>query len=194
MLVPVKRTCQETSAGRIGIGLCQGDPLWHPLGSFCLKWTDLMERNEMTEKATIVVDYREEGRQHDSFQHLRIVDLSFDDVLARLRKAIQNEDIMVLHEVDAQAILGKSNYKIGPARQILFFHPRIMARLLHGDTSALLEAPLKFSVIGSGDKVFVRWQDPAPNFARYGSETLTELGNELSAVCKRIADAALGGK
>jgi len=152
-----------------------------------------MERNESNESANvIVVDYREEGRLQHSFQHLRITDLAFDDVLVRLRNAIQDENIMVLHEVDAQAILGNSNYKIGPARQILFFHLRLMARLLHGDTAALLEAPLKFSVIGSGDRVFVRWQDPEPSFARYGSESLAELGSELSMVCKRIAYAALG--
>src|ERR1700742_4991270 len=151
-----------------------------------------MERNESNESANvIVVDYREEGRLQHSFQHLRITDLAFDDVLVRLRNAIQDENIMVLHEVDAQAILSRSNYKIGPARQILFFHLRLMARLLKGDTSALLEAPLRFSVIGDGDQVFVRWQDPAPNFARYGSEALTRLGVELSATCRRIADKAL---
>ena len=141
---------------------------------------------------TIVVDYREEGRRHEAFQHLRTTKLAYEDVLNRLRHEIQAEDIMVLHEVDAQAILSRSNYKIGPARQILFFHPRLMARLLKADTSALLEAPLKFSVIGDGDQVFVRWQDPAPGFARYGSEALTRLGVELSATCQRIADKALG--
>jgi uncharacterized protein (DUF302 family) len=152
-----------------------------------------MERDEFDDNSTaIVVDYREEGRRHKQFQHLRISDLAFDDVLDRLRNAIREENVAVLHEVDAPAILGKSNYRIGPARQILFFHPRLMARLLREDTAALLEAPLKFSVIAGGSQVFVRWQDPAPSFARYKSEALTELGIELSTVCKRIVDVALG--
>jgi uncharacterized protein (DUF302 family) len=121
-----------------------------------------MKSEAMNDSGRIVVSYREEGRVHERFQHLRVTDLVFDEMLKRLRSAIEREDIMVLHEVDAQAILNRSNYAIGPARQILFFHPRLMARLLQGDTSALLEAPLKFSVIQGEDKVFVRWQDPAP--------------------------------
>ncbi len=151
-----------------------------------------MKPEARDESATIIVHYRDEGRVHAPFQHLRVTELAFEDVLKRLRSAIEGEDIMVLHEVDAQAILKRSNYAIGPARQILFFHPRLMARLLQGDTSALLEAPLKFSVIESGNKVFVRWQDPAPSFARYESPELAALGSELAGVCQRIADEALG--
>jgi uncharacterized protein (DUF302 family) len=140
----------------------------------------------------IVVDYREAGSVHEPFQHLRKTDLAFDDVLERLRAAIKAEDIMVLHEVDAQAILARSAYRIGPARQILFFHPRLMARLLAADTAALLEAPLKFAVVAGADGVSVRWQDPRLNYARYANPELATLGQEFSEVCKRIADAALG--
>jgi uncharacterized protein (DUF302 family) len=141
--------------------------------------------------STIMVDYREEGRRHEDFQHLRMTRLDHETVLQRLRAAIQAEDIMVLAEVDAQAILGRSHYAIGPTRQILFFHPRFMARLLAADTAALLEAPLKFSVIQGDGEVAVRWQDPLPGYARYGNEALTALGVELAFACERIADAAL---
>jgi uncharacterized protein (DUF302 family) len=139
----------------------------------------------------ISVDYREEGRRHEDFQHLRMTNLDNDTVLARLRSAIMAEDIMVLAEVDAQSILGRSGYAIGPTRQILFFHPRLMARLLAADTSALLEAPLKFSVVAGDAGVAVRWQDPRPGYDRYGNAALTELGAELAKLCERIADAAL---
>lgn len=140
---------------------------------------------------TIRVAYREEGRRHDGFQHLRMTALDYETVLRRLRTAIQAEDMMVLAEVDAQAILARSNYEIGPTRQILFFHPRFMARLLAADTSALLEAPLKFAVIEGERGVAVRWQEPRQAFERYSAEALAALGEELSALCERIVGAAL---
>jgi uncharacterized protein (DUF302 family) len=142
--------------------------------------------------AAIVVDYREAARRHEPFQRLATTTLPFDEVIERLRSAIQGEDIMVLAEVDAQAILARSHYEIGPARQILFFHPRLMARLLSADPSALLEAPLKFAVVAGADgAVSVRWQDVRLNYGRYGNPELAELGAELTEACERIADAAL---
>ncbi|MGY3608182.1 DUF302 domain-containing protein [Bradyrhizobium sp. Leo121] len=138
----------------------------------------------------IVVDYLDNGKRHEPFQRLRTTSLAFDDVLEGLRLAIEAADILVLHEIDAQAVVQRSNYQIGPTRQILFFHPRFMARLLAADPSALLEVPLKFSVIaGSGGQVFVRWQDPECHFARYQNAELSQLGRELSATCERIAGA-----
>jgi uncharacterized protein (DUF302 family) len=140
----------------------------------------------------IDVDYSDGGRQHEPFQYLRSTALPFKEVLERLRAAIREEDVMVLQEIDPQAILARSNYVIGAMRQLLFFHPRLMARLLDADPSALLEAPLKFSVIaGREGLVHVRWQDPAPAFARYGEPALAKLGDELADLCRVIADAAL---
>ena len=148
--------------------------------------------------AFVTVDYVEHGRRHARFQHLRVTTRSFDEVLERLRQAIVAADLMVLHEIDPQAILARKGYGIGRARQLLFFHPRLMARLLAADPSALLEAPLKFSVIegtgieGAGGRVSVRWQDPMESFFRYGHEDLSYLGTELDTLCTEIADAALG--
>jgi uncharacterized protein (DUF302 family) len=147
----------------------------------------------MTEAAqTIMVDYHEDGRQHEPFQHLRITNLPFGDILDRLRDAVRAEDLWVLHEIDPQAILGRIHYAMGEARQILFFHPRLMARLLEADPSALLEVPLKIAVIvGDAGRVSVRWQDPADSFARYGNAALAALGVELAPLYERIVAAAL---
>lgn len=102
---------------------------------------------------------------------------------------------MVLHEIDPQAILARSHYVIGAMRQLLFFHPRLMAPLLGADPSALLEAPLKFSVIaGPEGQVHVRWQDPVAAFARYEDPTLAKLGEDLTSLCLLIVDAALNSR
>jgi hypothetical protein len=42
----------------------------------------------------------------------------------------------VLHEINPQMLLARGGVEIGAARQILFFHPAIMARLLAADSSA----------------------------------------------------------
>jgi uncharacterized protein (DUF302 family) len=109
-----------------------------------------------------------------------------------LRDAIIANDVWVLHEIDPQMLLRKGGYAIAAARQILFFHPRLMARLLSTDTAALIEAPLKFAVTElEGGGVAVRWLDPEAAFARYKHPELTSLGNELAQLCARIADQAL---
>ncbi|MBV9459518.1 MAG: DUF302 domain-containing protein, partial [Bradyrhizobium sp.] len=93
----------------------------------------------------------------------------------------------VLHEINPQMLLHRGGYEISPARQILFFHPRLMARLLEADAAALLEAPLKFAVIGfPGGRTQLRWLDPRQAFARYGSTALSELGDELAGICEDI--------
>jgi uncharacterized protein (DUF302 family) len=139
----------------------------------------------------VIVDYRETGSHHEGFQNLRMTNLPFDLVVERLRAAIVAEGIIILAEIDSQAVLAEANYKIGPARQILFYHPRLMARLLAIDTAAYLEAPLKFAIIEGDRQVSVRWHYPAPAYASYSSDLLADLGEELSQVCKLIAAKAL---
>jgi uncharacterized protein (DUF302 family) len=110
-----------------------------------------------------------------------------EEVVTRLKERIVAADLWVLHEIDPQMLLHRGGYQIGPARQILFFHPRLMSRLLAADTAALLEAPLKFAVIGFSERrTGLRWLDPREAFSRYGSHTLAGLGNELAGICEDI--------
>jgi len=98
----------------------------------------------------------------------------------------------VLNEINPQMLLARGGYEIEPARQILFFHPDLMARVLAADPSALLEVPLKFAVIGLPEGgVTIRWQDVAHVFARYGNPRLAMLGRELAVTTQGIVNAAL---
>lgn len=110
----------------------------------------------------------------------------------RLKERIVAADLWVLHEINPQMLLHRGGYDIGPALQILFFHPRLMSRLLTADSAALLEAPLKFALIGfPAGRTELRWLDPRKAFARYGSPALAALGDELAGVCEGIV-AGLG--
>jgi hypothetical protein len=51
------------------------------------------------------IDYHEDGRSHEPFQNLRFSQLPFIEVLERLRRAIAAEQLLLLHEIDPQAIL-----------------------------------------------------------------------------------------
>ena len=100
---------------------------------------------------------------------------------------------MIRHEIDPQAILQRAGHSIGAARQLLFFHPDLLVRLLQADQSALLEAPLRFAVMELPDgAVTIRWFNHALSFARYDNPALTNLGRELAATCERIVSDAFG--
>lgn len=130
------------------------------------------------------------GEAVAAFQHDRTTALPFEAVLTRLRQAIEAAGLWVLHEIDPQKVLQRGGYEIGPARQILFFHPDLMIRLLQANPAALLEAPLKLAVMQQPDGyTMIRWQNPAVAFGRYGNPVLTEMGQDLASRCGRIVTA-----
>jgi uncharacterized protein (DUF302 family) len=129
----------------------------------------------------------EYGEAIATFQQARITTLPFEEALTRLRQAIEAAGLWVLHEIDPQKVLQRGGHEIEPARQILFFHPDLMVRLLQANPAALLEAPLKLAVMQRSDgTVTIRWHDPAAAFARYGNPVLTEMGQQLAARCEQI--------
>lgn len=129
-----------------------------------------------------------------AFQHARITTLPFEEALIRLRQAIEAAGLWVLHEIDPQKVLQRGGHDIGSARQILFFHPDLMVRLLRANPAALLEAPLKLAVMQQPDgTVTIRWHDPATAFGRYGNPVLTEMGQDLASRCEQIVTAIQEG-
>lgn len=144
--------------------------------------------------AGIAIEYGKPGRAAASFQRSETSTVSFAAVVAALRREIECAGLLVLHEIDPQTILKNGGHTIGATRQILFFHPDLMVRLLEADQAALLEAPLKLAVMEQPrGAVVVRWLDPAAAFARYGNPALVELGRDLAAACERIVAASLDG-
>ena len=118
---------------------------------------------------------------------------SFDQVTADLRAAIVAKDLWLLQEIDPQALLRREGIEIRRAVQFLFFHPRLMRRLLEADSAAVVEAPLKVAVLDISDtEVMVRCVDPGSAFARYENPALVVLGLELRVICREILRQASG--
>lgn len=114
--------------------------------------------------------------------------LGFDETLARLRAAILAEELWILHEIDPQMLLAREGHRIGAARQLLFFHPRYMVRLLAANPFAVIEAPLKIAVLELPDgRVLLRHPDSAAALAAYPG--LEELAREIREIYPRILAA-----
>lgn len=110
---------------------------------------------------------------------------NFEETLRRLKAAIEAEEVWLIHEIDPQLLLLRGGYSILPTRQLLFFHPRYLARLLEGDPSGLIEAPLRLVVWASPDgRVRLRYPEVAKAFSRYPA--LEALGHELDSLCQRV--------
>lgn len=137
------------------------------------------------------VAYRPMPATPSAHQHSRSSQARFEAVVASVKTAIGDSDFWLLHEIDPQSLLAKGGYAIAPTRQLLFFHPDYMVRILSAVPAALLEAPLKFAVMDLGNEVVLRWLDPAHAFGRYGDSKLAALGDELAAKCEAIAAEAL---
>ena len=120
-----------------------------------------------------------------SFQHINLSAFSFEVTVNRLKNAIEAESLWLLHKIDPQILLKRGGFEIFATRQLLFFHPRYMKRLLAIDPNALIEAPLKFVVMQMPDGlVTVRYTKVEIQFNRYsGFEELTE---ELANICERL--------
>lgn len=78
-----------------------------------------------------------------------------------------------------------SPMQIFPARQLLFFHPRYMSRLLRADARAIPEVPLKIVVMSdAAGSVFLRGPNISLALDRYRG--ICQLGEELAVWCADI--------
>ena len=112
----------------------------------------------------------------------------FDQTIARLKEAIAAQDLWLIAEIDPRMLLARAGLAIQPARQLLFFHPRYMERLLRADARALQEVPVKIVVMADASgHVVMRGPEMRAAFDRYADAR--SLGEELSMLCGKIVAA-----
>lgn len=112
----------------------------------------------------------------------------FEETLNRLKLAIDAEGLWLLHEIDSQKLMMREGHRISPLRQLLFFHPRYLVRLLEGNPDALLEAPLRMIVHERIEGRVLLYLPPvAENYGRFPG--LEQLGLELDNICQRVVTA-----
>lgn len=123
------------------------------------------------------------------FHTMAVSEYGFDDTVEMLKGAIEKQNLMVIHEINAQKMLRMVGVQTKGMKQLLFFHPRYMKLIRGANPNGAIEAPLKILVMERPDgKVIVRYVKPTYLFGRY--DGLEEIGEELESVVGKIVETA----
>ncbi len=123
--------------------------------------------------------------QAPEFQTVVASQYAFDDTVAMLKGAIEGENLMVIKEIDAQKMLRMVGVKTKGIKQVFFFHPRFMKRIMSANPHATIEPPLKIAVMETPKgTVIVKYIKPTYLFGRY--DGVEAIGNELEALLVKI--------
>lgn len=119
------------------------------------------------------------------FQVARPSSYSFDETINRLKDAIESENLMVIKEINAQQMLRMVGVKTKGMKQLLFFHPRYMKKIIQKNKNAGIEPPLKVLVMEKPNgKAMVKYIKPTHIFGKYAG--LDGVGQELEELIQRI--------
>jgi|SRR5215813_8162235 len=100
------------------------------------------DKNAKIETWLKPVSYAKLAAVSHASQRWRICPFPVEEVIGRLRSAIEAASFWNLHEIDSQALLSHEGYAISPARQLLFFHPRPVVRILQEHSTRPVESHL----------------------------------------------------
>ncbi len=137
-----------------------------------------------------------QAQEHDMSKMMKLPDsqamvvsaYDFNDTVELLTAAIEEQNLMVIKEIDAQKMLKMANKQVGGMKQLLFFHPRYMKRVLEANPMGTIEPPLKIAVMERPDgKVIVKYIKPSSLFGKYSG--LEEIGKELDEIVTQITDS-----
>ena len=112
----------------------------------------------------------------------------FNETVEILAGAIEEQNMMVVKEIDAQKMLRMVNKKVPGMKQLLFFHPRYMKRIIETNALGAIEPPFKIAIMERPDgKVMVKYIKPSSVLGKYAG--LSDLGSELDKIVAEIASA-----
>ena len=113
---------------------------------------------------------------------------SFSETVDILKGAIEEQNLMVIHVVDGQKMMRMAGKKTGGMKQIFFFHPKYMVKVLEANQMAGIQIPLKLIVMEKNGKVMIRYFMPSYILEPYkGTENVAKELDEI--VNKIIAEA-----
>jgi uncharacterized protein (DUF302 family) len=139
----------------------------------------------MSAMATLLSDVEYAPASSPPFHSVVVSVLDFEATVSRLKQAITDMDLWLISEVNPQMLLERGGYAIRPARQLFFFHPRYLVRLLSADPAAVVEIPLKLVVLQMPDgSVSVRHHQVKEVLSRYRGTS--ELAAELAEISSKL--------
>ncbi|MFQ5677043.1 MAG: DUF302 domain-containing protein [bacterium] len=110
---------------------------------------------------------------------------SFDETVDILTGAIEEQNLMVIHIIDGQKMLRMAGKNVKGMKQIFYFHPKYMRKVMEANQEAAIQIPLKFIVMEKPDgKVVVRYFMPSKALAGYSGEEA--IAKELDGLVDNI--------
>jgi uncharacterized protein (DUF302 family) len=113
---------------------------------------------------------------------------SFSETVDMVKGAIEQQNLMVIHVIDGQKMLKMGGKDVGGMKQLFFFHPSYMKKVIEANSMAAIVIPLKMIVMEKDGKVMVRYFMPSTVLKPYkGTEAIAkELDTKMTKI---IADA-----
>jgi len=110
---------------------------------------------------------------------------SFSETVDILKGAIEEQNLMVINEIDAQKMLRMAGKQVNGMKQIFYFHPKYMKRVMEANAAAAIQIPLKLIVMEKPDgKVVIRYFKPSVILNKYKGEEA--ISKELDALLVKI--------
>ncbi|MFQ5639664.1 MAG: DUF302 domain-containing protein [bacterium] len=110
---------------------------------------------------------------------------SFDETVDILKGAIEEQNLMVIHVIDGQKMLRMAGKEVKGMKQIFYFHPKYMKKVMEANSEATIQIPLKFIVMERPDgKVILRYFMPSKVLGGYSGEEA--IAKELDGLVNNI--------
>lgn len=116
---------------------------------------------------------------------------SFDETVDILKGAIEEQNFMVIHVIDGQKMLRMAGKDVGGMKQIFYFHPKYMKKVMEANNEAAIQIPLKFIVMEKPDgKVILRYFMASKLLEGYkGEEAIAkELDGLINNIVKQVTN------
>lgn len=115
---------------------------------------------------------------------------SYSETVDILKGAIEQQNLMVIHEIDAQKMLRMAGKEVEGMSQIFYFHPKYMRMVMEANPAATIQIPLKFIVMEKPDKtVAIRYFKPSAILNQYKGEEA--IATELDGLVEKILSEVL---
>lgn len=110
---------------------------------------------------------------------------SFQETVDILKGAIEEQNLMVIYEIDGQKMLRMAGKAVKGMKQIFYFHPKYMRKVVEANQAAVIQIPLKIIVMEKPDgKVVIRYFRPSKLLNAYKGEE--SIAAELDGLVVKI--------
>jgi uncharacterized protein (DUF302 family) len=118
---------------------------------------------------------------------VRMSKYSFSETVDILKGAIEEQNLMVIHVIDGQKMLRMAGKEVKGMKQVFYFHPKYMRKVMEANKEAGIQIPFKFIIMEKPNgKVVVRYFMPSTLLNTYKGEEA--IAKELDGLVSKIVN------